>query len=87
MWLWCRQYGILQAIENEDTTPRMNLSEILDKQAITSAIGHQTTLKHCAAADLRYFNQLKRARHCKDVISTSFSKSLEILLQSDKLIF
>ena len=46
----------------------MNSSEILHQHAITSAIRHQTNLKHCAAANSRYFNHLNRARLSKDII-------------------
>ena len=46
------------------------------------AVRRQPNLKHCAAADTRYFNQLNRAILGKDAILTSFSKSPEILLQS-----
>ena len=64
-------------------TSIMNLSEILH---LTSAIRHQINLKHYAAVSSRYLNKLKRARLCKHVILSSFSKSPEILLQAIKLI-
>ena len=50
MWLECRLNGILEAItkENEKQNINMNLSEILDQNAITLAICHHTTLKHKA---------------------------------------
>ena len=68
-----------KAIENDEKTSIMNLSEISHQHAITSAIRHQINLKHFAAANSRYFNYLKRDRLGKDVILTSFSKSPEIL--------
>ena len=64
----------------------MNLSEILHKRAIKSAILHQTTFRHCAAADWLYFYQLNRTRLAENVNLTSFSKLPEIPLQSTKLI-
>ena len=64
----------------------MNLIEISHQHAITSAIRHQTNLKHSAATISHYFNQLNWAKLCKYVILTSFSKSNEILFQSTKLI-
>ena len=85
MCSWCRQTGIPEAIENEEKTQIMNLSEILHKIAIKSAVRHQTTLKHCAAVDARYFNKLNRTRLGKSVILTPVSKSPEIRLQSTKL--
>ena len=64
----------------------MNLSEILHKRAIKLTLRHQTTLKHCAAADSRYFNQLNRTRLGKSVILASILKSPAIPLKWSKLV-
>ena len=38
--------GILEAIENNDKTSIMNLSEIFHQHAITSALRHQNNFKN-----------------------------------------
>ena len=43
-------------------------SEILEQSAITVAVSHPNTLKHCIAADLGYFYQLNRTKLGYDVI-------------------
>ena len=58
MWLWCRQNGIPEVMENEEKTSLINLSEILPKRAISSSVRLQTTLNHCAVADLRFLARL-----------------------------
>ena len=76
----------MDSIENEEKKSIMNLSEILHKRAIKLTLRHQTTLKHCATADSRYFNQLNHTRLGKSVILTSILKSPAIPLQWSKLV-
>ena len=59
-------------------------SDSLGQRAITVVISHLNTLKHCVAAELRYFNQLNHTKLNLDVILTSFLKSPEIPLLSKK---
>ena len=61
-------------------------SEILEPSAITVVISHLTTLEHCAAVEMRYFNQLNRTKFGLDVILTLSLKSAEITLLSKKLV-
>ena len=78
---------IIEAIENDNNTSIMNLSEIIHQHAITSPIRHQINLKLCAAANSRYFNQLNRARLGKDVFLTSFFKIAREPFAIDKIDF
>ena len=64
----------------------MNLSEILPKRAISWSVRLQTTLKHCAVADSRFFDKLYRIRLDKNAILTSFQKLRQIPLQLTKSI-
>ena len=61
-------------------------SDILEQSAITVVISHLNTLKHCAAVRLRNSNQLNRTKLGLDVTLTLFLKSVEIPLQSKRLV-
>ena len=53
-------------------------SDILEQNAITVVISQLTTLKLCAAVELRYSNQLNRTKLGLDVILTLSLKSAGI---------
>ena len=59
--------------------------DILEQSAITVVISHLNTLGHCAAVEMRYFNQLNPTNFGLDVILTLSLKSAEITLLSKKL--
>ena len=61
-------------------------SDILEQSAITVVISHQNTLRHCAAVELRYLNQLNRTELGLNVILRLFLKSAEIPLLSKRLV-
>ena len=61
-------------------------SDVLEQSAITVVISHLYTLKHYAAFELRYSNQLNRTKLGLDVILTLFLKSAETPLLSKRLV-
>ena len=62
-------------------------SAILEQSAIKLAISNLNTLKHCAAVEMRFSNQLNRTKLGFDVILTLFLKSAEIPMLSERLVF
>ena len=53
-------------------------SDILEQSAKTVVTSHLNTLKHSAAVEMRYSNQLKRTKLGFDVILTVFLNPLAI---------
>ena len=74
-----KQLRKMENINNE------TFSDILEQSTIAVVISHLNTLKHFVAVELRYSNQLNRTKRCLDVILTSFLKSAEIPLLSERL--
>ena len=75
----------LKQLRKRENIKNENFSDILEQSAITVVTSHLNTLKHCAAVELRYSNQLNQNKFGLIVILTLFLKTGEIPLSSKRL--